>query len=316
MRKALVVGINDYPRQPLSGCVNDANNIATVLETHADGAPNFAVELITKPGENITQGYLTEKIEKLFLKGESDVALFYFSGHGIISSRGGYLVTPDHEKYDPGVPMDTILTLANLSKAKYKIILLDCCHSGGFASPAVSGGNIAQLVEGISVLTASRGSEEALESGGSGVFTSLLVDALKGGASDLMGNITPGSIYAYVDRALGALDQRPIFKTNVSRFTSLRKVSPPVPLEILRKICIYFKNPEDDYELDPSFEHSEKSADEGNVAIFRELQKFNRVGLVTPVDEEHMYYAAINSKSCKLTAIGQQYWRLANDKKL
>ena len=63
-----------------------------------------------------------------------------------------------------------------------------------------------------------------MEQGGGGVFTRLVVAALQGGAADLRGHITPGSIYAYVDQALGAWDQRPIFKTNVTRFTSLRKV--------------------------------------------------------------------------------------------
>jgi hypothetical protein len=40
------------------------------------------------------------------------------------------------------------------------------------------------------------------------------------------------------------------------------------------------------------------------------------VGLVIPIGEDYMYYAAINSKSCKLTALGYQYWRLVNEKKL
>jgi len=40
------------------------------------------------------------------------------------------------------------------------------------------------------------------------------------------------------------------------------------------------------------------------------------VGLVVPVSEEHMYYAAINSKSCRLTALGGHYWRLVNQKKI
>ena len=38
--------------------------------------------------------------------------------------------------------------------------------------------------------------------------------------------------------------------------------------------------------------------------------------LVVPVDEDHMYYAAINSKSCRLTALGAQYWQLATENKL
>jgi hypothetical protein len=38
MRKALLVGINNYPTSPLTGCVNDANSIANVLESNGDGS--------------------------------------------------------------------------------------------------------------------------------------------------------------------------------------------------------------------------------------------------------------------------------------
>ena len=37
---------------------------------------------------------------------------------------------------------------------------------------------------------------------------------------------------------------------------------------------------------------------------------------MVPVGEEHMYFAAMNSKACRLTALGSQCWRLANEKKL
>ena len=40
------------------------------------------------------------------------------------------------------------------------------------------------------------------------------------------------------------------------------------------------------------------------------------VGLVCPVGEEHMYYAAMNSKSCKLTPLGQHYWNLVKSGKI
>jgi len=219
-------------------------------------------------------------------------------------------------RYDEGVSMDEILTLANQSKAKNKVIILDCCHSGALGSPSISGSNIAQLSEGLSVLTASRDNEYAMEVGGAGVFTSLVVDALKGGASDLRGNITPGSLYAYVDEALGAWDQRPIFKTNVSSFISLRNIPPKIPFESMRKITTYFDTPESDYKLNPSYEDTEKAAIKDNVKIFKDLQKFQSVGLVVPVDAEFMYFAAINSKACRLTALGYQYWRLVNEKKL
>lgn len=319
MRKALIVGINDYPSSPLHGCVNDANVIGTILESNGDGSPNFSVKMITSPSSIITRAKLREAIETLF-SGESDMALLYFSGHGFIKSTGGYLVTTDAKKYDEGVSMDDVLKLANASKAKNKVIILDCCHSGAMGSamgsPNDSGSNMAQLSEGLSVLTASRDSESAIEKDGSGVFTSLVADALKGGAADIRGNITPGSLYAYVDEALGAWDQRPIFKTNVSSFAPLRKVEPKVPLETIRKITKYFLTPDSEHSLNPTYEFTDPSAIESNVTIFKELQKFQSVGLVVPVDEEFMYFAAMNSKSCRLTALGYQYWRLVKERKL
>ena len=315
MKKALVVGINDYPLSPLNGCVNDANAIGTVLESDGDGSPNFGVKIMTSPCSLVTRATLREAIEQLFA-GPSDMALLYFSGHGYIKSTGGYLVTTDAKKYDEGVSMDDILSLANQSKAKNKVIILDCCHSGALGSPALSGNTIAQLSEGLSVLTASRDSESAVETNGAGVFTSLVVDALQGGAADLRGNITPGSLYAYVDEALGAWDQRPIFKTNVSSFASLRKIAPKIPFETMRKITNYFATPESEHRLNPTYEDTDPRAIPEKVLIFKDLQKFQSVGLVIPVDEEFMYFAAMNSKSCRLTALGYQYWRLVNEKKL
>lgn len=315
MRKALVVGINDYPSSPLRGCVNDANAIGTILESNGDGSPNFGVRLMTCPNTLITRPILREAIELLFT-GDADMALLYFSGHGYVKSTGGYLVTTDAKKYDEGVSMDEVLALANQSKAKNKVIILDCCHSGAMGTPSLGGATIAQLSEGLSVLTASRDSEYAIELNGSGIFTSLVVDALQGGAADLRGNITPGSLYAYVDEALGAWDQRPIFKTNVTSFASLRKLPPKVPFEVMRRITQYFKTPDSEHQLDPSYEDTEASAKPSNVAIFKDLQKLQSVGLVVPVDAEFMYFAAVNSRSCRLTALGYQYWRLVNEKKL
>jgi hypothetical protein len=315
MRKALVVGINDYPGAALRGCVNDANAMASVLEAHGDGSPNFSVKLMTSPAETVTRVTLKKAIESLF-SGDPDVAFFYFSGHGMIKSTGGAIVTTDYERYDEGIAMDEILSYANNSLAKDKIIILDCCHSGAFGTPRTSDSTVAQIAEGMSILTASRDSEVSMEINGCGVFTSLVVDALQGGGADLRGHISPGSIYAYVDQALGAWDQRPIFKTNVTRFTSLRRVIPRVGLDTLRKICDYFPNAEDSFSLDPSYEFTEPTAVETHVQIFKNLQKFESVGLVVPVDEEHMYFAAINSKACRLTALGYQYWRLVKEKKV
>jgi len=314
MKKALIVGINNYPGMPLRGCVNDAISLASVLESHATGSPNFSVRLITSPNERVTRASLREAIERLF-EGNSDVCLFYFSGHGFIRSTGGYIVATDFQRYDEGVSMDDILLLANQSRIREKIILLDCCHSGKFGSPNITGTG-AILGDGVTVLTASRAEEAALEAGGRGIFTSLVIDALKGGAADLLGEVTPGGVYAYVDRALGPWEQRPVFKTNISRFTSLRTVQPPISREHLRRLTQIFPNPEDELALDPSFEPQSANPDARNTRTFTTLQAYRAVNLVVPVGEEHMYYAAMNRKSCRLTAMGLQYWRLVEERKL
>lgn len=305
MRKALVIGIDDYPDgNALQGCVNDAVAVENTIEKNGDGSPNFSVRRVDNVG---TAGELRTAIEELF-SSDSDVALLYFSGHGFFDATGGYLVTPDHQKGDAGLSMDTILNLANGSKARNKVIIFDCCHSGAFGTPN-NMDNKAHLAEGVVVLTASKESESAIEVDGHGVFTELLVDAIQGGAATLTGDITPGSVYAYIDQALGAWDQRPVFKTNVSQFISLRKTVPPIAPAVLRKIVEHFPTTEDEFPLDPSYEPTEEPRNEANERAFGELQEMYQVGLVTPVGEKHMYYAAINSKSCKLTALGAQYWR-------
>ena len=160
--------------------------------------------------------------------------------------------------------------------------------------------------------------EYASEENGHGIFTSLLVEALYGGAMNLLGEVSPGSIYSYIDRSLGAWDeQRPLFKANISSFVSLRKNAPPIPIAELRQITEIFTSQYDEYPLDPTYEPDKHEADVKDVnkeheAIFATLQRFVKLNLVIPVGEEHMYYAAIHHKSCKLTAQGQHYWQLVN----
>lgn len=323
MKKALVVGINNYPKAELYGCINDAEALGNTLEINGDGSRNFDVRLLT---DIQTKGELKGHIKELFA-GDCETALFYFSGHGYFDETGGgIIVTPDFTANDEGISMDEILHIANTSKAKNRVIILDCCHSGSFGSPKINGGKNAQIGEGVSILTASKADEPSVEVNGYGVFTNLLLDALKGGAADLRGHITPGSIYSYIDQALGPWDQRPVFKTNITRFTSLRTVSAQVAPDILRKLNQYFTSPKDLFPLDPSFEFTndpsiehefiEPHSDEKNVSIFKDLQKLASVGLVVPVDEQHMYFAAMHSKSCKLTPLGYHYWRLVKEKRI
>ena len=320
MRKALIIGIDDYPQFPLHGCCNDAESIAQILSCNGDGSPNFSVKKYT---DITNKAQLRRLIEDCF-SGDADVALFYYSGHGHIDNVGGYLVTPDFGDHDYGVSLQDVLNITNNSRCKDKIIILDSCYSGFMGNISSFGQCTAIINEGVTILTASRSTEASVELNGHGLFTSLLLEALKGGAADITGHITPGGIYAYIDKALGPWEQRPVFKTNVTRFTSLRQVIPQVDISIIRKICTYFSDENAEFSIDPSFEPTnslevkhdviQPYAIPENTKIFSDLQKLEGIGLVVPVGEEHMYFAAMNSKSCALTSIGKQYWRLVNNK--
>lgn len=319
--KALVVGIDNYPNVQLKGCVNDAKEITELLKKNGDGSPNFDVRF--KPNvANKSEMY--NLLTALFSKGESDIALFYFSGHGT-DELAGKIVMPDYNGIDLGISMSEIVQLANKSKSKNKIIILDCCFSGKMGDAGFTDTKDSVLGEGVTIMTASNRDEYAVEDRitGHGIFTELLIQGLQGGAADVGGNITPASLYSFVDQSLGAWEQRPLFKTNISRFLPIRTIEPRVSKQTLRKISDYFANPYEEYKLDPSYEYTntpddnheikEPYANDDNVKVFKDLQLYESVGLIEPVGAEHMYFAAMNSKSCKLTPLGLHYWKLSKD---
>jgi Caspase domain len=317
MRKALIVGIDYYANgSGLYGCVNDAHSVAAVLGTHGDGSVNFGVMLMTatNAGSAIPRATLKDQVRALFAD-DPDIAFFYFAGHGHIEATGGYLCGSDSQLGDDGLSLGDVLTLANLSKARNKVIVLDSCHSGIAGNPP--GRDATELSEGMTILTASTKEQYANEKNGSGVFTTLFVDALNGAAANLVGDVTPGSVYAHVDQSLGPWAQRPVFKTNVKKFVSLRRVAPPIALSDLKRLLEFFPEPGFQFPLDPSFEPEVTGRSEGaeppnpvNTAKFAVLQRYNRVNLLKPVGAPHMWHAAMEKKTCQLTVLGEHYRRL------
>ena len=317
MRKALVIGVDYYAQvSKLFGCVNDAHAVTAVLEKHGDGSVNFGVLMLTATDDSngISRAQLKERVRELFAD-DSEIALFYFAGHGYIETTGGYLCGSDSQTGDDGLSLADVLMLANQSKARNKVIVLDSCHSGIAGTPP--GQHTTELTEGMTILTASTKDQYASENNGSGVFTTLFVDALNGAAGNLVGDVTPGSVYAHIDQSLGSWAQRPVFKTNVKTFVSLRKVQPPIPLAHLQQLTEFFPEPGFQFQLDPSFEPElagrpadARPPDPINTAKFRTLQKYNRVNLLKPVNAPHMWHAAIRSKTCQLTVLGEHYRRL------
>jgi hypothetical protein len=314
MRRALCVGVDDYPFGPLAGCVNDAESMAAVLARHHDGSVNFTCRTLTAPvggGANrVTRASLRQELEDLF-KHPAEIALLHFSGHGTENNLGGFLVTQDTRRYDEGLAMGDVLKLANDSRTEEVVIFLDCCNSGNLGNlPTIDNGK-AILREGISILTASRAGQPSVEVSGGGVFTSLVIAALNGGAAPILGGVTAPGVYAFVEAAFGAWDQRPLFKSHLSKLLPLRRCTPPIDIAVLRELPTLFPLPAEDLPLSPAFERTSADKDDAKADVFRKLQLLSRNYLVIPVGAEHMYDAAMASKACRLTASGCYYWRLA-----
>lgn len=321
MRRALVIGIDQYQTiSRLYGCVNDARAVASRLERNEDRSRNFDVRAIfgDDPNDLLTRDELRNAVDELF-KGDGEVALFYFAGHGHIEATGGYLCAGDCKSGHDGVALSDIMTFANASGFRNKIIVLDSCH-GGIAGNHPAQTAMAELHDGVTVLTASTAEQYASEKNGSGVFTTLFVDALDGGAANLVGDVTPGSVYAHIDQSLWSWAQRPVFKTNVQSFISLRKVRPPLALADLQRIAEFFPSPDFHFQLDPAYEPERPTVaidvtppDKAKNEIFAILQRFNRLNLLVPENAPHMYHAAMESKTVRLTALGEHYRRLVEE---
>ncbi|MCP4383055.1 MAG: caspase family protein [Hyphomicrobiales bacterium] len=329
MRKALIIGIDHYEHiKPLHGCVKDAYDVGEALERNADGTVNFVTPRLvvgTGPGDVVERQELKEAVRELFTD-QSEIALFYFAGHGYIEDTGGFLCAGDCRTGDDGLPLNEVMTIASGSPAINKVIILDSCHSG-IAGDRPTMRDSAEIVSGMTILTASTADQYAMENEigtPGGVFTTLFVDALMGAAANLVGDVTPGSVYAHIDQSLGPwAGQRPVFKTNVKTFVSLRKAAAAIPLANLQSLSTLFPSEGSDFKLDPSYEpeRSEEQRcdriipppDPEKNAVFAVLQSLVKVNLVRPVGAPHMWHAAMQSKSCELTVLGEHYRRLVAD---
>jgi hypothetical protein len=141
-RRALLVGINDYPREEdrLEGCVNDVFLMSSVLQEC--GFPPESIRVCLD--DRATAQGITERLKWLLDDPRpGDERVFYYSGHGATIPEYGENLEPDRKtetlvpwdfdwSVDRAVVDDQIFTL--YSQLPYRtrfVMILDCCHSGG-----------------------------------------------------------------------------------------------------------------------------------------------------------------------------------------
>lgn len=317
-KRALLVGVDYYPNSSnLNGCASDATRLAERLRSNSDtGSKNFDCKVLTGPhGSPVGRDELKAMAEQCFAPG-ADVVLFFFAGHG--ADSGGedvVLCTSDGTGYTPGVEFSYIMKLIRESNASEKIVILDCCFAGGAGGLEILGtGEAAFLPPGTTILAASRGDQVSMEDEDGGLFTTALCMALDGGAADVLGAVTTAGVYGYVDQSFGAWAQRPTFRANVDELHVLRTTPPGISRSDLNRLALeIFPDVRAEYPLDSSYEPDADPHVPEHEELFGVLQRARANKLVEPVGEEHLYYAAMNEKSCVLTPLGQFHCRLIQE---
>ncbi len=331
-RRALIIGINTYQHGTnLSTCIADAEAMGQLLAEHEDKRPNYDCRVLldqTEKGAPITMAILREACEQLFSDTKDDV-LFYFSGHGALTSFGGHLCAVDSVRNNLGVPMQEIMQMAYDSKARDILMILDCCHSGDLGNPSIlrsgQGGDLlAALRTDMTLIAASQSSEPSFEGEKYSVFTNSVLDALRGGAADHLGWITAPSIYAYVERRFSWKDrQRPVYKSNTTGIPVVRQCSSLVDRLKLRRLVELFVDQDYRYVLDPEFEPYDEdgklheNVNHEKVAIAKLFKTYRDAGLLTPTTpDQQLFWTARLGHTVELTARGREYWWLVKNKKI
>lgn len=307
MKRALLVGLDQYANfNALGGCVNDVQAIEPLLARNDDGTVNFDCQARTAP-DAIARDSLIRDVQTLLGPG-ADVALLYFAGHGAGEGNDVAVCTYDGTTMTPGVAVSQILGYVQASPVREVIIVLDCCFSGAAGGVPQLGPDLTVLRNGVTILAASRGDQTSAETAaGRGLFSTYLCGALEGGAADVMGKVTVAGMYAYLDESFGPWDQRPVLRANVDRLHELRRCAAAVPLEHLQRLPELFTTPDLEMPLDPSYEPDADPPHAEHEKDFALLQSCRAAKLVEPVDAEHMYFAAMQYKACRLTPLGRHY---------
>jgi len=225
----VVVGINRYrnPKYNLNYALDDARAFRERLTERSAGIVS-GVQVHELYDQDATKAGIVSALDAVQrAASKSDVFVFYYAGHGVMSSEEKprfYLVPHevtqlygnDEALARLALSGDELRELSRLIPAQKQLFLLDACQSAGVLDAIAARGAaeekaIAQLARatGTHWLTAS-GSEQfasEVKSLGHGVFTYVLLQALDGAADSGDGRVTVNELKAYVEAQVPEVSQ-------------------------------------------------------------------------------------------------------------
>ena len=124
-RVALVIGNSDYALAPLENPKNDADDVAAVLKR---------LHFTVTTRKNLTVREFDQVIDSFEATAkDAEVALFFFSGHGVQIDKRGYLAPVDIKAESESSALRELVAIQEIvsrieNAAKVSVIVLDACR--------------------------------------------------------------------------------------------------------------------------------------------------------------------------------------------
>lgn len=306
MRKGLSIGASRCSNGNVTVAPLDAQRVATALRTNGDGSSNIEFAVETDEAHRLSKELVSDRVEGLF-SAPATLAVFYYSGHGQRDGDGCSLLL-ETISGSFQISIAELISQANESAIRDAVLIFDCCHSGINANWMTL-----NLRPGVSVFAACSLHEKAWTNDRSSIFTELLLDGLHGAAADSAGEITTSGLYTFIERPLGAWDQRPMFAANLFSTQILRRCADLRTINAIRLMPKLFRASDSIYRLDAAHLRTDLKADLDKVHAFTDLEILFKEGFIDVEDDRSLSEAAFRDGKCSLSRKGAAYWRLAKD---
>lgn len=157
---------------------------SAILDTHLASANNCRLLSATSNKERCSfVGLKNAFIEAAKRVGENGIFFFYFSGHGVTKLGFGIASMDYDNTHNKCITATTLREWLNEAcfKAKYAVLTLDSCNSGGIAEAFTRGSNEASPLHKFQILTSCKAREASftIESLGCSIFSYFLSHVIK-----------------------------------------------------------------------------------------------------------------------------------------
>lgn len=189
--RAVLIGTSKYEHLPDLPAVS--NNLSKLFELLTDeqtcGMPPEHCEVVSNPTS--IKAMLDPVADAA--KEATDVLIVYFAGHGLLHSTGSdlYLTVVDSnkERMYYSVAYDNFRTEIRESRARRKLVILDCCYSGRALNAMSDDGSTAVMansasLSGVYLMASTAENRTATAGEVYTAFTGALIDIIESGLPD------------------------------------------------------------------------------------------------------------------------------------